>query len=310
MNKDNELNKLMVRVDKIIENKKDDKGYADVSIGYHNFEDGKYPASACSDTASDLFNYSKNQLDQGMQMFNTAVTMYGDHDYPIHSDNIIGMTLDSIYNTLNAQLIHLDNELYYRVIPIMCNELSDLSDEKLSIRIGTMLYTHLLTDIDEKYISFIPSCSSILSKISGINLEYSASLVDQFYFDNDKEFEIKEDNVLKIMDDINTTSLMANEMGLSLYNFIVLNLYISINEYIRYRTNEFTDKQIEDFYDEAYAIIQNTVINIHDSYLDHLKMVLMSASDKFPYLKEYVKYYRNRMFRMFGDVPDNGKHRF
>ena len=112
------------------------------------------------------------------------------------------------------------------------------------------------------------------------------------------------------MDDINTTSLMANEMGLSLYNFIVLNLYISINEYIRYRTNEFTDKQIEDFYDEAYAIIQNTVINIHDSYLDHLKMVLMSASDKFPYLKEYVKYYRNRMFRMFGDVPDNGKHRF
>ena len=307
MNKNNELNKLMVRVDKIIEDKKDDKGYADVSIGYHNFEDNKYPASACSDTITDLFTYAKNQLDNGIQLFNTAVRMYGDHDYPIHSDNIIGMTLDSIYTTLDAQLIHLDNELYYRVIPIMCNELSDLSDEKLGIRIGTMLYTHLLTDIDEKYISFISRRSSMLSKISGINLEHSASLVDQFYFDNDKEFEVKEDNVLKIMDDINTTSLMANEMGLRLYNFIVLNLYISTNEYIRYRTNESTDRQIEEFYDEAYIIIQNAVINIHDSYLDHLKMVLMSASDKFPYLKEYVKYYRNRMF---GDVPNDGRYRF
>ena len=311
MNKDNELNKLMVRVDKIMNETSDDKGYADVSIGYHNFEDGKYPASACSDTASDLFNYSKNQLDQGIQLFNTAVSMYGDHDYPIHSDNIIGMTLDSIYNTLNAQLIHLDNELYYRVIPIMCNELSDLYDEKLDdihgIRIGHMLYTHLLTDIDEKYIPFMLPYSSILSKIAGVDLEHSASLVDQFYFDNDKEFEVKEDNVLKIMDDINTTSLMANEMGLRLYNFIVLNLYISTNEYIKYRTKDFTDKQIEEFYEEAYVIIQNAVITIHDSYLDHLKMVLMSAADKFPYLKEYVKYYRNRMF---GDVPDNGKYRF
>lgn len=307
MSTNNELTKLMVKVDKIMNETSDDKGYADVSIGYHNFEDGKYPASACSDTASDLFNYSKNQLDQGIQLFNAAVSMYGDHDYPIHSDNIIGMTLDSIYNTLNAQLIHLDNELYYRVIPIMCNELSDLSDEKLDIRIGTMLYTHLLTDIDEKYISFVHHCSSILSKISGINLEYSVSLVDQFYFDNDKEFEVKEDNVLKIMDDINTTSLMANEMGLRLYNFIVLNLYISINEYIKYRTRDFTDKQIEEFYEEAYVIIQNAVITIHDSYLDHLKMVLMSAADKFPYLKEYVKYYKNRMY---GEVPNDGRYRF
>lgn len=307
MSTNNELTKLMVKVDKIMNETSDDKGYADVSIGYHNFEDGKYPASACSDTASDLFNYSKNQLDQGIQLFNTAVSMYGDHDYPIHSDNIIGMTLDSIYNTLNTQLIHLDNELYYRIIPIMCNELSDLSDEKLDIRIGTMLYTHLLTDIDEKYISFVPHCFSILSKISAINLECSASLVDQFYFDNDKEFEVKEDNVLKIMDDINTTSLMANEMGLRLYNFIVLNLYISINEYIKYRTRDFTDKQIEEFYEEAYVIIQNAVITIHDSYLDHLKMVLMSAADKFPYLKEYVKYYKNRMY---GEVPNNGRYRF
>ena len=310
MNKDNELNKLMVRVDKIIENKKDDKGYEDITIGYHIFEDSKYPVSSFSDTTSDIFTLSKNTLDQGMQMFNTAVTMYGDHDYPIHSDNIIGMTLNSIYTTIDTQLIHLDNELYYRVIPIMCNELSDLSDEKLGIRIGTILYTHLLTDIDEKYIPFIPPYSSILSKIAGVDLEHSASLVDQFYFDNDKEFEVKDDNVLKIMDDINTTSLMADEMGLRLYNFIVLNLYISINEYIKYRIKDFTDKQIEELYEEAYVIIQNAVITIHDSYLDHLKMVLMSASDKFPYLKEYVKYYRNRMFRMFGDVPDNGKHRF
>ena len=307
MNKNNELNKLMVRVDKIIENKKDDNGYEDVTIGYHIFEDSKYPVSSFSDTTSDIFTLSKNTLDQGIQLFNTAVTMYGDHDYPIHSDNIIGMTLNSIYTTIDTQLIHLDNELYYRVIPIMCNELSDLSDEKLDIRIGTILYTHLLTDIDEKYISFAPNCSSILSKIACVNLEHSASLVDQFYFDNDKEFEVKEDNVLKIMDDINTTSLMTDEMGLRLYNFIVLNLYISINEYIKYRIKDFTDKQIEEFYEKAYVIIQNAVITIHDSYLDHLKMVLMSAADKFPYLKEYVKYYRNRMF---GDVPDNGTYRF
>ena len=306
MSKNNELNKLMVRVDKIIEDKKDDQEYADVSIGYHNFKDSKYPMSACVDNVSDIFTLSKNQLNDSIGTFNTAVKMYGDSNDPIYADNIINETLSTIYNTLNAQLVYLNNELYYRTIPIMCNELSDLSDKKLNLRIRPTLYYHLLTDYDDKLYN-IYAHSSILTRITNIKLENTLMLIDSFYFDNDKEFEIKDNNVLKIMDDISYTSLMANDMSLILYNFIVLNLYRSVNQYTIYRDNEFTDEQLEDFYEEAYVIIQEAVTSIHDSYLDHLRMVLMSASDKFPYLKEYVSYIRGRMF---GEITDNGRYSF
>lgn len=297
MSTNNELTKLMVKVDNIINNTNpDEQEYSNGSFGYHNFNDGNYPVAAYTDGAHDIFSLSKNEIYDSVKMFNTALDMFGDRDDCKYSDAIIGTIINSIYNTMDTQLVQLNNELYYRIVPIMCNKLNDLASKRLGISF-TIICTRLLTEIDESVMFDSWGPVSILSRITGVNLEKSKSMIDQFYFDNDKEFEIDEDNVLRILSDLSVCSSIANYMSLRLYNFITSELYKTTFQYFGYNSKEFTDSVLEDFYKEAYSIIQDAVISIHDSYLDHLKMVLMSTANKFPYISDYVDYHKNRLYK-------------